>query len=171
MPTLSAQPEVHYRIGFVSGFFIIAAAVFFDAIGFLLMLTGIGEIMTEIIGFCASILFFIWFLFLRVSYFSGRATAKLGIMGAGSLIEMIPFVNGIAPMFTVETATLIHITRKEDREKAEKENAKRVTTATSVLQQTEQQKAQYLVQYQQMQQQVLESQQDNAIEEETARAA
>lgn len=143
MPIVSSQPEVKYRIGMVSGFFIVAAAAFFDGIGFLLMLTGVGEIMTEIIGFDASILFFVWFLFLRVSYFSGRAAAKLGIMGAGTLIETIPFINGFAPMFIIETASIIHISRKEDREKASKENAERVRAAAKLQQQREQREALY----------------------------
>lgn len=112
--------DVHYRIGSIAAFFIIATAVFFDAIGFLLMLTGIGEIVTEIMGITGAIMFFIWFMFLGVNYLSGRSSQKLGVMGVSSLVEAIPFLNGISPTFTIGVLVLIRITRKEDREKAEK---------------------------------------------------
>ena len=152
MPVVSSEPEVKYRIGTVVGFFIVSTAFFFDAIGFLLMLTGIGEIMTEIIGITGSILFFFWFLFLRVSFMSGKATAKLGVMGAGSIVEIIPFVNGISPTFTIETVSLIYITRKEDKEKAEKDNEARLLKGAQQQQKVEQKKTQFNNLKRQMQQ-------------------
>ena len=118
MAVAPANDNVEYRIGTFSGFLIVATAVFLDGIGFLLMLTGLGEIVTELIGICGSILFFVWFLFLGVSFMSGKATQKLGVIGVGTLIEVIPFINGISPTFTIETVSLIAISRKEDKEKA-----------------------------------------------------
>lgn len=140
----SSAPEVNYRIGTLMAVFIVAVAAIFDAVGFLLMLTGIGAIATEIIGIVGSIFFFFLFLFLRVSFFSGKASAKLGIIGAGSVVEIIPFVNGISPTFTIETTALIHLTRKEDREKAKKEHKERVEKTALAQQQTDNMIAQYV---------------------------
>lgn len=116
-------PNVHYRIGSIAGFFIVATAVFFDAVGFLLTLTGIGAIGTEIMGITGAIMFFIWFMFHHVNYLSGRSLQKLGVMGVGALVEAIPFLNGISPTFVIQTVLLIRITRKEDREEAQRKHA------------------------------------------------
>lgn len=162
MADAPANDNVQYRIGMLSAFFIVATAVFFDGIGFLLMLTGLGEIVTELIGICGSILFFVWFLFLGVNFMSGKSTAKLGVMGAGTLIELIPFINGISPTFTIETVGLIAITRKEDREKAEKKKSEQ-TKQSALQQQSANRTRNYFAQRRQIQQR---SANDDAIEEQ-----
>jgi hypothetical protein len=130
----AANDNVHYRIGMVSAFFIVSTAVVLDAVGFLLMLTGLGEIVTEFIGICGSVIFFLWFLFLGTGFMSGKASSKLGVMGAGALIEAIPFLNGVSPTFVIETVSLILITRKEDREKAAEEQEKRAKSVATTQQ-------------------------------------
>ena len=163
MPVAAANDNVNYRIGSASSFFIVATGVFFDALGFLLMLTGLGEIMTEIIGITGSILFFFWFVLLRVGFMSGKATTKLGIMGAGTIIEAIPFINGISPTFTIETVSLILVSRKEDREKHEQEKLLAVQA-----QQVERMKLGYMAQRARAQQQVRDSGQNNEEESRVA---
>lgn len=149
MAGVAANDSVHYRIGMVSAFFIVSVAVVFDAVGFLLMLTGLGEIVTEFIGICGSVIFFIWFLLLGVGFMSGKASSKLGIMGAGALIEAIPFLNGFSPTFVIETVSLILITRSEDREKAEAEQQKKSKEISS-RQNAEQRNAQFIMRRNQM---------------------
>lgn len=118
MPGSSTPPEPKYRIGFVVGFFLLGGAVVLDFIGFLLMLTGVGEIVTEILGVLGSIGFFILFFFLGAGFMQKKSLQKVGVGVVGSVIEMIPFLNGISPTFTGETASLIYIMRKEDKEQS-----------------------------------------------------
>lgn len=130
---MAAAPEqlVHYRIGLAGAAFSIGLAVVMDLGGFLLMLTGIGEIATEILGITGSIIFFLWYLFHGVSYTTGNVGRKLGIMGACSLVEWIPFVNGIMPSFTIETISMYITVRREDREQAAKKGASMNSTGTN----------------------------------------
>lgn len=111
--------DVTYRIGTLSAFFLITVALFLDVLGFLLILTVIGSFVTEILGITGSIFFFVVFLFMGVNYLSGKSTQKIAVTAAGAVIEMFPFLNGL-PSFTVQVSSIIYITRKEDREKAEK---------------------------------------------------
>ncbi len=159
-----ANDSVHYRIGSISGFFIVATATVMYGIGFLLALTGIGEIATEILDIGLSILFFFWFALLGVNYFEGRATAKLGIMGACTLIETIPFINALVPALIIETVSIILITRTEDREKAEEEAKKRASTIALKNQNIERAN-QYIATVRQRQQQAAN---DNDLLEEAA---
>ena len=148
----AANDNVQYRIGAISGFFIVATAVVMYGIGFLLALTGIGEIATEILDIGLSILFFFWFALLGVNYFSGRSSLKLGIMGACTVVEVIPFINAIAPALVIETVAIILITRKEDREKAAADQEKRAKAAAAA-QQTQNRNAQFIARRNQMMQQ------------------
>jgi hypothetical protein len=159
----AANDNVQYRIGAISGFFTVATAVVMYGIGFLLALTGIGEIATEIIDICLSILFFFWFAFLGVGYFEGRAALKLSIMGACTLIEAIPFINALVPALVGETVSMILITRKEDREKAAADQEKRAKAAAAA-QQTQNRNAQFIARRNQMMQQA-------ANDDETLREA
>lgn len=123
------SPEPKYRVGFVIGAFLVSGAFALDALGLVFMLTGIGAIVTQILGVLGSIGFFILFFFLGAGFFQKKAIQKFGIAAIGSITEMIPFVNGISPTFTIETIALIHIMRKEDREKAIEEGKKVAQTA------------------------------------------
>ena len=120
--SVSGSPEVHYRIGFVIGAFLMGGAVALDFLGFLFMLTGVGEVVTEIIGVLGSVGFFILFFFLGAGFFSKKKMQKVGVAVTGSIIEMIPFLNGLSPTFTIETFVLIYLMRKEDKEDAQKKS-------------------------------------------------
>ena len=124
MAPVVAQNNVRYRIGFIGGSILVGTAVVLYELGFFLMLTAIGEIATEIIDIGASVFFFIVFLFFKVNYFKGRSAAKIGVMGACTVIEWIPFINGFVPALVIEVVAIIFITRKEDREKAKKDAEK-----------------------------------------------
>ena len=145
----AANDTVHDRIGIISAFFIVSTAVVMYGIGFLLALTGIGEIATEILDIGLSILFFFWFALLGVSYFSGRSAAKLGVMGVCTLVEAIPFINALVPALIIETITIILITRKEDREKAAADQEKKAKSVAAT-QQTQNRIAQYAARRNQM---------------------
>lgn len=125
----ASTPEPKYRVGFVIGFFLLGGAVTLDFIGFFLMLTGIGEIVTEILGVLGSIGFFILFFFLGAGFTQKKSLQKLSIGAVGSIIEIIPFLNGLSPTFTLETAGLIYLMRKEDKEKALENSAKTAQAA------------------------------------------
>ncbi len=112
--------EVKYRIGTVSAFFLYALGAFGWLIGFLLMLTGIGEIGTWILDIVGEVMYIFWYGLLGVNYFSGKSAQKLGIIGTSSLVNLTPFINGIVPTFVIETWAMIRVTRKEDEERAEK---------------------------------------------------
>ena len=124
-----STPKVRpkYRVGFVGGFAIVGSALVLDGMGLFFMLTGIGEIVTELIGLAGSLLFFVWFAVLGARFFTGKVGQKVGILAASSLIEVIPFLNGLSPTFTIETVSLIATLRKEDREKSENETRERAT--------------------------------------------
>jgi hypothetical protein len=147
----AANDAVHYRIGSIAAFFVVSTAVVMYGLGFLLALTGIGEIATEILDIGLSILFFFWFALLGVNYFQGRSAAKLGVMGACTLIETIPFLNALIPALVVETITIILITRKEDREKAAADQEKRAKEG-AVAQQNQMRRTQYIAQRNQVMQ-------------------
>lgn len=115
----TTAPQPDYRVGFGIGSLLVGGAVALDFIGFLLMLTGVGEIVTEIIGIIGSIGFWIIFFFLGANFFGKGTGTKVGIAVVGSIIEMIPFINGISPTFTIETVSLIYVMRAEDKKKAE----------------------------------------------------
>ena len=114
---MARASHVDYRVSTASRFFIIGFAVLLDLTGLLLFWTGI---VPEILGFLGSIIFLLWFLLLGINYLSGRSLQKIGVIGVCSVIEMIPFLNGFSPTFTIETVVLIRISRKEDEEKAKK---------------------------------------------------
>jgi hypothetical protein len=109
-----------YRIDAGQEFLLKAAALVLDAIEFLLTLTVIGAVASEVIGITGTILFFIWFHFLGVKYFDGRGGNKLMTMMVNSVIEAIPFVNGFYPGFSIAAWRIVAITKKEDEERAEK---------------------------------------------------
>ena len=119
-----SAPELKYRVGFVVGCFLTAGSAFLDAIGFFLGITGIGEIVTQTIGYLGSIGFFGIFIFLRANFFNKKSIQKIGVGAVGSIVEMIPFLNAISPTFTIETVSLIYLMRKEDGEKSEKDTAR-----------------------------------------------
>lgn len=117
-----SNQSVKYRVSFTQELLIKSAAATLDVIGFLLMLTVVGEIATVIIGITGGALFFIWFWFLGVNYFGQNATSKVGMTIINFILESAPFINAVYPGFSVQAWRLISIMKKEDEEKAKKRN-------------------------------------------------
>ncbi len=116
----SRQPDVEYRISSFQEILLKSSAVTLDGIGFLLMLTVIGGVATEIIGLSGDVLFLVWFWMLGIKFFEGRAGSKVMTFIANAVVEAIPFVNGIYPGFSIAVWRLVRITKDEDEKKAKK---------------------------------------------------
>lgn len=115
---LSRQPLVQYRISSFQEVLLKASALTLDGVGFLLMLTVIGEAATEIIGLTGDALFLLWFWMLGVKFLGGRANSKIMTFLVNAVIEVVPFVNGIYPGFSIAVWRMVRITKDEDEEKA-----------------------------------------------------
>ena len=119
MTKTSSGVEVNYRIGTTSAAFLYGFGALGWFMSFLLTLTGIGIVVVWILNVIGQIIYITWYGLHGVSYVSGRASQKIGVLLAGTSISAIPGLNGLIPTFLIQTALIIHITRAEDREKAE----------------------------------------------------
>jgi hypothetical protein len=117
---MAAPPGTQYRISGTQAFFLKISAIVLDGIGFLLMITVVGEVGTEVIGLTGDLLYGIWFWILGVKFFGGNARSKLLTIVANGVMEVVPFVNGVYPGFTVAVWRIVSIVKKEDEEKAER---------------------------------------------------
>lgn len=107
--------QVRYRVSNVSLGFMLALAVVFDLLQFLLTLTVVGALFTLLFGFVGFIIYAIWFLILGVNYIQGRkAAAKLGTLIATWVVEFMPLLNAL-PSMTVGVLLIALISRAEDR--------------------------------------------------------
>lgn len=118
-----ADASVRYRVSTVQNALIKSTAVLFDVIGFILMLTVIGEMGTMVIGVMGDVLFLLWFWMLGANYMGGKSSSKLVTVLVNFVAENIPFINGFYPGFSVAAWRLISIMKKEDEEEAKKKNA------------------------------------------------
>jgi hypothetical protein len=118
---MAMSPEVKAfykpRIGNIQAILLVSTATVFWAFQFFLSLTGVGEVVSEIIGMLADLIFFFWLLFLGV-YGNKNQGQKLLITITSSVVELIPFINDI-PVDILEVFALIVYTRIEDRSIAE----------------------------------------------------
>jgi hypothetical protein len=114
----ASSSPVRYRVNGTQEFLLKATAAVLDIVGFLFMLLIVGEVGTEVIGMVGNILLFVWFFMLGVSFTSGNAQSKLVTMGVNALLEIVPFVNGLYPGFSVAVWRIVAIVKKEDEEKA-----------------------------------------------------
>jgi hypothetical protein len=128
MANTSSSP-VQYRVGFAQEILLKSSAATLDLVGFLLMLTVVGEAGTEVIGLTGDALYFIWFWFLGVNYMGGNSQSKIATALVNSIAESIPFVNGLYPGFSVQVWQLVKIMKKEDEENARK-TARKVESTT-----------------------------------------
>ncbi len=94
----------------------LAVAAGFWLLQVVLSLTGVGEVVSEILGFIQIGLFFFWFLFLGINFFGKNSLQKVGVTLGLDVAELIPFINDV-PFIIVQILWLIYITRKEDKEK------------------------------------------------------
>ena len=117
----SRQADVSYRISSFQEILLKSTALTLDGIGFLLMLTVVGEVATEVIGLTGDALFIVWFWILGTKFFEGRASSKIMTLMANAVLETIPFINGIYPGFSIAVWRLVRITKTEDEEKAAKQ--------------------------------------------------
>lgn len=93
-------------------------AVVLDGLGLVLMLTLVGEIGTEAIGLVGDSVFFIWF-WMKGAQFTGKNSGKkMSTLLVNSIIESIPFINGVYPGFSVEAWRLTALMREEDEQDA-----------------------------------------------------
>lgn len=84
-----------------------------DTIGFLCMCTGVGEVITEGIGFIGGVALPAWF---RKKGLKGHGN----ILATNVVIELFPFLNGFYPGFTIAIWRLIAIMNEEDEKAGEK---------------------------------------------------
>ncbi|MDB5195145.1 MAG: hypothetical protein JWO84_329 [Parcubacteria group bacterium] len=117
MAASSSTAPVPYRVNNVQEFLLKGSACVLYVIQLILMLTLVGEVGTEVIGLVGDILYIVWFWLLGVNYFGGNSHSKLMTLVTNSVLETVPFVNGIYPGFCVEVWRLVAIMKKEDEEK------------------------------------------------------
>lgn len=116
--------SIKYRIGLVMSIVLVGSAMNFDFFELILDLVGTkGGFVLVIIGYLkdfASLIFFpTIFFILGAPFWKGKkAKKKMIAMVTAFLISAIPWIGAVMPETTVAVATTIHLTRKEDREKA-----------------------------------------------------
>lgn len=120
---MARTADTTYRISSFQEILLKSTALVLDGIGFLLTLTVIGEIATEIIGLTGDVLFLTWFWMLGTKFFEGRASSKVMTFIVNAVAEAVPFVNGVYPGFSIGVWRLVKITKEEDEEKARKNKA------------------------------------------------
>lgn len=94
------------KIGNVTAIFLISVAVVVDGIQFLLTLTVLGSILSTLVTFFASIMFFLVFLLLGVKYTGKGGGVKLASMLGASVTELVPFLNAV-PAWTAGVVAVI----------------------------------------------------------------
>lgn len=106
---------MHERISPTTGFFILATSAIHQLIGFFAGWVPFLGTVWEWVGYIA---FLVWFAILGVNMLSGKnALKKGGVMGVGAIVDSIPFLN-VIPAQLLSVWYVIHVTRKEDKEKA-----------------------------------------------------
>ncbi|MEO6536429.1 MAG: hypothetical protein ABIT47_01945 [Candidatus Paceibacterota bacterium] len=123
-------PKIEYRIGLISGGFMIMTAIVLDCVQVLLAFTGVLVLASDLITFIAAPTFGIWFLMMRVNYFGGKkAMVKVTSMLTTLVVELVPIVDAL-PGITMGVVTVIFATRSEDRQKSAVVTPKRQQSKT-----------------------------------------
>lgn len=121
---MNTPSEHKKRITPVVSFFLIAVALMFDGLQFLLLFlnvipvigTVISFVFSWFITFLATTVFLLWFALLGVSYFKGKRAAKRAFAMAASVItELVPLFNSL-PVITAWVVTTIVLTNKDSLE-------------------------------------------------------
>ncbi len=114
---MAAEEKVTYRIGVVTGLFMLMFTIVADLLQFLLTLLVVTIPVAYLVTFLAQISLFIWLAILGVSYFGGKkAYQNLIALGSSVIIELVPIISAL-PAITAATAFIIFNSRAEDREK------------------------------------------------------
>lgn len=117
------KPDVAYRISAHEEENARFIALCLDGGGLVLTCTGIGAVVTEGLGIAGNAGYLFWF-YKKGARFTGSGSAsKAQVLFFNSVVEVIPFLNGFYPGFTIEVNRLIEIMCKEDEEKAAKKRA------------------------------------------------
>jgi len=98
-------------------------ALVLDALGLALMLTVVGEVATEAIGFVGDAAFLLWFWMKGANFMGRNSGKKLQTLLINSVAESIPFLNGVYPGFSIETWRLTALMREEDEHDANRKIA------------------------------------------------
>lgn len=103
------------RVGTIAAFFMLATAITFDALQFFLtFIPFLGVVINIFITVLAAMIFWLWFLLLGVSYFSGKKMGlKLAAAMGGLIVELVPIIDAL-PAITVGVTVVIIATRLED---------------------------------------------------------
>jgi hypothetical protein len=104
--------EHHQRIKIWMGGLMLMVAVTIDLIQALLTLVAIGLVLSPLITIGATVLFWIWFKILGISFVSNPK--RLVTFAAESIGELIPAIDAL-PLWTIGTLGTILITRSEDK--------------------------------------------------------
>lgn len=105
-----------HRISLVTATALLLVAAAFWGIQAFLDAFVVTSIVAALVGLIADVTFFLWFMFLGVSYKGKRGGLKLGSMIGAAIIEVIPFLDAI-PALIAGVAIVIVQTRMEDSKK------------------------------------------------------
>ncbi|HYE22922.1 MAG TPA: hypothetical protein VEA92_00525 [Candidatus Paceibacterota bacterium] len=112
---------MHERISRGTAFFLIATSATFQGIGFF---AGMVPILGTIWEWFGIFVMWLWLAILGVRFMSGKnALKKFGAMGGAGIIESFPLIN-MFPTQLLAVIWVVYLTRKEDKEKAQKLAAK-----------------------------------------------
>jgi uncharacterized membrane protein len=107
-----------YRIGPTQKVFMMAIAILFDLVEFILTLLAVGIIINRIITVVEYFIYILWFSINRVFFFQPKTMKRLG----GTFIAEIFPVIGALPMFSVGVHMTIKQSRLEDLENFNNKN-------------------------------------------------
>ena len=122
--------EKKHTVGNVTAGLMLAAALLFDGLQFLLTLSVLLLPLSLFLTFLSMTMFFLWFALLGVKYTGSGGGRKLLVMLAASVAELVPVVNAL-PAVTAGVVGVIVQTRIED---ARRQQGGKVTPRTAMAQ-------------------------------------
>jgi hypothetical protein len=108
------EPQLTYRISWLTGSLIVSIAVVADLAQVLFSLTAFLAPASDIATVLAEGFIFVFFFFRGVRFLSGKKALSRTLSFFGeTVIEMVPFVDAL-PLLTLATIYQIHTARAED---------------------------------------------------------
>lgn len=107
------------KIGLVASFFLLYLALVTEVLEFALdaagtSAAGVGVLIGILIDLIRWVLLPVIFIFLGAPFWKGRkAKKKMTAMLSGLIIELVPWLGGVAPATLISVASTIYITNKE----------------------------------------------------------
>ena len=120
------------RISLITAGLIIALAVATDFLQGLLTLTIVGSIPSMFLGALVGIILWLIFIIHGVKYSGVGGLKKIAASFGTMVLEIVPFV-GALPLVTIGAVLIILQTRREDAEKAKKQEAQMAATQKNAL--------------------------------------